>query len=134
MKRFFELFCFIFLSVSCETDKVQTAQPYRDDGLPMWIGESFSNPRGYWGGYIEEKGYFASEKAKHKDMNLALNAARLDAKKNLLNFISKEFHSSKISAILVGVQYIDRFATGDGTVYVLIFISKKDARKCLAEN
>lgn len=129
MKPLFALiFAAIFL-VSCESNRPGYVQTYHEDGTPSWVGETFTNPYGYWAGYNDEKGFYAWGGAKYDDRNVSTNAAELDAKIRLLDFISGTSGSSKGRKALVGVQRVDRFIADDGTVYVLLFISNKNVKK-----
>lgn len=132
MKNIFALiFVVVFLS-SCVSNNTDSVQLYRDDGLPMWVGNVFSDPTGFWAGYNDKKGFYAWGEAKYGDRNISTNAAELDAKKRLLSYLSNKYKLASNKASLVGVQRVDRFISDDGTVYVLLFISNKDARKSLA--
>ncbi|MBQ9622797.1 MAG: hypothetical protein IJP90_08315 [Treponema sp.] len=137
MKHLFALSFVFILFAACESNRADYVQLYREDGLPVWVGKVFSNPNGYWAGYNDEKGYYSSGEANYKDQKIAVTAAELDAKKRLLDFISgskNEWKDNQYKHVLVGFRRVDRFIADDGTVYVLMFVSKKNARKILAEN
>ena len=132
MKSLFALIFAVLFLTACKTNRTDYVQIYREDGLPMWVGEVFSDPRGYWAGYNDEKGYYASGEAKYKDKSAATLAAELDAKRKLLNFLSGRGKTSLKNTSLTGVQRVDHFISDDGTVYILLFISEKNMGKNLA--
>lgn len=120
---------FLFALFSCES--APQVQAYREDGLPVWVGQTFSNPRGIWAGGIGENGFYAWGEANLADAQSSLASAELDAKTRLKSFVCKEMAATENSAVLFGVQRADRFFAEDGTIYVLLFISKKNAKKSL---
>lgn len=123
MKKLLPFLVITFFLFSCVSGKVENAVPARADGLPAWVGNTFSNPQGYWGGYNKEKGLYSWGEANYPDSKIALNAAELDAKTRL----AKELSVSN-PAKLTGVHRVDFYKSDDGTVYVLVFISNKNIK------
>lgn len=123
MRNIFLCVIVIFLCISCETGKVLTTEPAYVDGIPAWVGNTFTNPTGYWGGYNNEKGIYTWGQSDFQELSLALKSAELDAKKRLAE-------SLKISnpSVVYGIHRVDFFRASDGIVYVLIFISNKDLK------
>lgn len=126
---FFSIALIVFFLACCASNDTATAQKYRDDGSPVWIEASFTNPSGFWAGYNNEKGYYASGKAKYGEEKTSTRAAELDAKKNLLEFVRSQSQANEKLSQLVGIQKVDQFFAKDGTVYALMFISEKSVKK-----
>ena len=115
---------------SCASVGEAVVQKYREDGLPMWVESRFTNPSGYWAGFNDEGGYYASGKAKYGDAQSSTAAAELDAKANLCDFVAAEFKAErKDTASVSGIRRVDRLVSEDGTVHVLMFVSEKNAKK-----
>lgn len=121
----------LFPLFSCRT--APQVQAYREDGLPVWVEQVFSNPSGIWAGFNDEKGFYASGEANYGDLQSSLSAAELDAKTRLQEFVCRELSKEK-PAVLLGVQRVDRFIAENGSVYVLVFVSQKNAKKSLKNN
>lgn len=126
-KSFLPILCAIFLLSGCASVRQEEAALYRADGVPVWVGKTFSNPRGLWSGPVREKGYYAYGEARYDNEKIAASAAALDAKVRLLLYVNSELPRRKKS-VLTGVRCVDRFVSEDGTVYVLFFVSRKNAR------
>ena len=124
MKSFVPAVAWLLVCVACASNTVQSSLAYRDDGLPMWVDEVFTDPRGLWSGYNRENGFYASGKGTHADSAIATKIAMLDAKANLAQFAT----GSK-TEVLFGMRQVDRFLADDGTVYVLMFVSAKDVKR-----
>ncbi|MBP3773009.1 MAG: hypothetical protein J6I53_10040 [Treponema sp.] len=134
MKQFLASFFAFFLLVSCESAPSVYVQTYRDDGLPSWVGATFTDPRGYWAGFNDEKGYYSYGEAPYGDRASSTAAAELDAKRRLFDFISDSSYGTdkdNQTHFLVGCRRVDRFIAEDNTVYVLVFISKKNANNSM---
>lgn len=129
MKPIIALVLASLIFASCESTGGMEVQKYREDGLPVWVEETFSNPRGHWAGYNEEKGYYASGKALYGDGAASTKAAELDAKTRLSSYLAELDKAHRKPKNLIGVQRMDRLIAEDGTVYVLLFISQKDAKR-----
>ncbi|MBQ9281403.1 MAG: hypothetical protein IJ207_04300 [Treponema sp.] len=129
MKQFLASFLCVFLLVSCESAPSVAVQRYRDDGLPAWVGQSFTNPNDYWAGFNDETGYYSYGEAQYGDRASSTAAAELDAKIRLVEFISSEKKRRMNGTSINGVLRVDRFIAENGTVYVLVFVSKKNADK-----
>lgn len=129
MKQFLASFFAFFLLVSCESAPSVSVQTYRDDGLPSWVGATFTDPRGYWAGFNDEKGYYSYGEAPYGDRASSTAAAELDAKRRLVEFISSEKKRRMNGTSINGILRVDRYIADDGTVYALMFISKKNADK-----
>lgn len=129
MRHRLVLFLALILFFSCESSAVRGAQAYREDGLPVWSETTFSNPDGYWAGYNPEQGYYAGGKANYGEQKASTKGAELDAKKNLLEFVRAQSPSGSGITQLVGAQKVDQFIAEDGTVHVLLFVSKKYVKK-----
>ena len=127
--RIFALIALSFLLFSCASIERSGKQKYRDDGLPVWVESSFTNPSDYWAGYNDEKGFYASGKAKYGDEKMSIRAAELEAKKNLLEFLRAQSTANEKMSQLIGAQKVDQFFADDGTVYALMFISEKSVKK-----
>ena len=123
MKRIIPFLITALIFISCASGRVDNNIPARADGLPVWVGNTFTNPKGYWKGYITEKGLYTWGEAKYPDSKIALNAAELDAKERLAKQIT-----DTNPILLSRVQRVDFFKSEDGTVYVLVFISNKDLK------
>lgn len=123
MRRFLSFVIVIFLFISCESGKNLSAEPTRADGLPAWVGNTFSNPTGYWGGYNNEKGLYTWGESDLQDFPMALTSAELDAKKRFA-----ESMNIPNPSVLMGIHRVDFYRAADGVVYVLIFISNKDIK------
>lgn len=123
MRRFLPFVIVIFICISCESGKILTAEPTRVDGVPAWVGNTFSNPKGYWNGYNNEKGLYTWGESDYQELSFALNSADLDAKKRLAESLNIPNPS-----ILLGIHRVDFYRAADGVVYVLIFISNKDIK------
>lgn len=126
---FFVVASVVFFLASCASNDTAVAQKYRDDGSPVWVEASFANPSGFWAGYNNEKGYYASGKSKYGDEKISIRAAELDAKKNLLEFVRSQSQANEKLSQLAEVQKVDQFFAKDGTVYALMFISEKSVKK-----
>ena len=130
MKYLFVSIFALFFLTTCESNKTDFVQTYKEDGTPSWCGEAFTNPRGFWAGYNDEKGFYASGEAKYGDEKSSTTAAELDAKRRLVEFIfDKKGKTQNVG--LVGVQRVDRFVAEDGRVFVLVFISQKNVKKSM---
>lgn len=128
MKIFFAT-AILFALSSCANVREFPSQIYNEDGLPAWAGETFSNPRGLWAGYNDKKGFYASSESKIIDRQTATSVAELDAKTKLLLYVQNLQKNGKKITSLKGVRRVDRYIADDGTIYVLVFISEKDAKK-----
>ena len=97
--RISALIALLPLIFSCASIGEAVVQKYREDGLPMWVENRFTNPSGYWAGFNDEGGYYASGKAKYGDAQSSTAAAELDAKANLCDFVARsEEHTSELQS------------------------------------
>ncbi len=122
--------------------------PTVDNSLPWWCtaagGYTFKSeeidaqPKGVT--WPKESGYFAEGMAKRADSRQSSIAAKLDSKATLADYIKSEIKreegdtgelatrldSSNIDVILSGARVIDSVVASDGTVHILMYMSKKD--------
>lgn len=129
MKAFSAFLLAAFLFAGCVSTGGHEVQKYREDGLPVWVEEAFSHPRGHWAGYNDEKGYYAGGKALYGDGTASTKAAELEAKMRLASYLTELDKEHRAPKTLTGVQRMDRFVAEDGTVCVLVFISQKNAKR-----
>lgn len=128
MKIFFAA-ALLFSLTSCSSTNELSPQIQREDGLPAWAGEMFSDPRGLWDGYNDKKGFYASGESKNFDRQTATSVAELDAKTNLLLYVQSLQKNGKKITSLRGCRRVDRYIADDGSVYILVFVSEKDVKK-----
>ncbi len=129
--RIFALIALSFLLFSCASVERSGKQKYRDDGLPVWVESSFTNPSDFWAGFNDEKGFYSWGSAKYADAHTSTTAAELDAKSRLVEFVRFErgVKENEGVSVIQGMRRVDRFVSDDGTVYVLMFVSEKNAKK-----
>lgn len=104
-----------------EQNKAQVAQN-RLLGLPLWAECSFTSTDApaYIPGYrAAEKGLFCAGSGNNSTQ------ARLDTRAKLASSINSE--------TLIGSRIVDSYTSDNGTVYILMFISEKDAKESSGE-
>ncbi len=119
--------CTTVAATVSEQNKAQVEQN-RVQGLPLWASCNFKSEEAsaYIPGYkTNEKGLFAS------GTGTSATSARVTARANLAYYCKTtyKYTNSASSETLLGSRIIDSFTASDGTVYVLMFISEKDAKK-----
>ena len=128
----FLLFSFVIM-LSCKTvDSVnqetnEKIKYNKQAGLPIWADCSFTSDQVpvFLGNYSSPKGFFSAGKGQSEQ------AARINANHNLLNYCNEIYGNDNSKGILYGSRIIDTVKTNDGTVYILMFISEKDAKRNL---
>ena len=135
----FLLFSFVLL-LSCKTVDSVNQETYekikynKQNCLPIWADCSFTSDQVslFLGNYSSQKGVFASGKGQSEQL------ARINARQNLLDFCNETYASHNISdnsnGTLYGSRIIDTVTHDDGTVYILMFVSEKDAKKSIGGN
>ncbi|MBQ9281402.1 MAG: hypothetical protein IJ207_04295 [Treponema sp.] len=124
---------------------------------PHWIGAQFSTGMNknnyYWGGAVDEKGWFTSGEAKYADIKASTSAADLDGKSQIATHVKQDivttakevaanegadgetqkdldnFVGSVASVKISGIMRVDRWISSDGTVYVLMFVPESEIKK-----
>ena len=141
----------MFGCASTNTKNLTGVAQNEKQGFPRWIDMQFDSIDAEYmlDGYKpKENGIFASGKARMDNERSTEIAARLDARSNLASRIkveidrvaltngisAEEVTVEKVSAILTGTKIIDKYRADDGTLYLLMFISDKDAKASSKDN
>ena len=126
---------------------------------PHWIGAQFSTGMNkdnyYWGGAVDEKGWFTSGEAKYADVKASTSAADLDGKAQIATHVKQDivttakevaanegadgetqkaldnFTGAVASIKISGIMRVDRWIDSDGTVYVLMFVPESEIKKAV---
>ena len=169
MKKIFGIVCAAIMALlvagCASTGSAKETAAYKQNkelNLPPWADVQFTTGMNkgnyYWGGSVDEQGFFASGSAKYSDVKSSTNAADLDGKANIAFHIKqeinataqqeadaegsegeraqelKEFQSSVASIKVSGIMRVDRFIADDGTVYVLMFVPESEIKKAVPSN
>lgn len=123
-------------------------------GLPEWANQggfpsSENKNGGYWKGPVAEDGFFQVGTANFGDVKISTDAAELDGKSKIANYVVQEAgqradlkegvngksYESLIKGLgaarISGIRRVDRFVAKDGTVYVLMFVSNKQVKEAM---
>ncbi len=130
----FFLFINIFACASNNNSYINYEQIEQNkaQGLPTWAYCQFTSKEEsiYIDGYSNgTKGFYASGRGSSQE------GARIDARKNLISYCTEQYgkeNTDSDSIKIYGSRIIDSFEAENGNIYILMFISEKDAKKTFA--
>ena len=129
------VFTFAVLFMACKSKAVSDInytqiRINQEKNIPLWAECSFPSEQAsyYLGNYDSNKGLFSSGSGKTK------TEAEITTRTKLIDYCYSFYGISETKeTVLYGVRIVDRYSAEDGTVYILMFISEKDAKKSIGD-